>query len=127
MKTPKSILYFVLGTFVLFMTSCEPKKLKEEDVLLSNAQVEDIIKDGQLYNINEFLAKFMDPGKGNFQPITVNVPTIPNIRISGSSLSTPCRPTVPVSISVDASRQMTMPVTSINRSSFSKRKIGKQA
>jgi len=66
MKTTKSILYFVLGTFVLFMTSCEPKKLKEEDVLLSNAQVEDIIKDGQLYNINEFLAKFMDPGKGNF-------------------------------------------------------------
>lgn len=66
MKTTKSILYFVLGTFVLFMTSCEPKKLKEEDVLLSNAQVEDIIKDGQLYNINEFLTKFMDPGKGNF-------------------------------------------------------------
>ena len=66
MKTTKSILYFVLGTFVLFMTSCEPKKLKEEDVLLSNAQVEDIIKDGQLYNINEFLVKFMDPGKGNF-------------------------------------------------------------
>ena len=67
MKTIKNPLYFVLSTLVLvFMTSCEPKKLHEEDVLLSNSQVADIIKDGKLYNINEFLNTYMDPVKGNF-------------------------------------------------------------
>lgn len=78
MKTTKSILYFVLGTFVLFMSSCEPKKLKEEDLLLSNAQVQDIIKDGELYNINEFLNKFMDPGKGNFAGDSIHYRTRSN-------------------------------------------------
>lgn len=67
MKTIKYPLYFVLSTLVLvFMTSCEPKKLHEEDLLLSNSQVADIIKDGKLYNINEFLNTYMDPVKGNF-------------------------------------------------------------
>ena len=66
MKTSKYLLYFVLGTFVLALASCEPKKLHEEDLLLSNSQVAEIIKDGKLYNINDFVDKYMDPVKGNF-------------------------------------------------------------
>ena len=32
MKTSKNILYLVLCTFVLFVTSCEPNALTEQDV-----------------------------------------------------------------------------------------------
>ena len=59
MKTSKYILYFVLGTLVLSLASCEPKALTEEDVFISENQVAALTADGKVYDLNEFLDDFM--------------------------------------------------------------------
>ena len=72
MKTKKYPLYFVLGTFVLLMASCEPKALTQEDVaVMSEEQLEKELKaenpEGYtIYTINDFLDTFMTE-KGNFK------------------------------------------------------------
>ena len=65
MKTNK-YLYFVLCSFVMaFMSSCEPKALTEDDVLINDeAQLLTILQEQdpqgyKIYNINDFLNKYM--------------------------------------------------------------------
>ena len=72
MRTNK-YLYFVLCTFVLgLMSSCEPRPLGEEDVLISSSQVDQILQDEnpdglyKIYNINDFLDTFCQKEEGNF-------------------------------------------------------------
>ncbi len=75
MKTNKYILYFVLGTLVLSLASCEPKGLTEKDVFAptEEASLDAILKaenpDGQykIYNINTLLAEPYMTEKGNFK------------------------------------------------------------
>lgn len=63
-------MYFVLCTFVLlFMASCEPKALTEEDVFVSEDKVAELTKDGQVYNLNDFLDQFMTE-EGSFHSDT---------------------------------------------------------
>lgn len=67
MKTSKYILYFVLSTFVLSLTSCEPKGLTEKDVFFSQDEtsLDAVLKaenpNGQykIYTLNEFMDAFM--------------------------------------------------------------------
>ncbi len=72
MKTNKYLLYFVLCTFVLLVSSCEPRALTEEDVFVEadtsslEAMLEEENPDGyKLYTIHEFLDEFMTE-KGDF-------------------------------------------------------------
>ncbi len=65
MKTTKYLLYFVLGTVVLFLASCEPRALNENDVFLSEEQVAELTADGTVYHLDDFLDKFMTE-RGNF-------------------------------------------------------------
>ena len=66
MKTSKYILYFVLCPLVLFMNSCEPGEPERGSVFVGEADVEELISDGQLYSLNEFMHTFMDTEKGDF-------------------------------------------------------------
>ena len=64
MKTRKYILYFVLCPFVLFMASCEPRGLNEDDVFVQEGSLDEVLRaenpDGyQIYDLNEFLDTFM--------------------------------------------------------------------
>ena len=67
MKTSKYILYFVLGTFVLSLASCEPKGLTEKDVFTpaDETSIDALLKaenpNGQykIYGLNEFMDTFM--------------------------------------------------------------------
>ena len=59
MKTSKYILYFVLCPFVLFMASCEPRELTEDDVFVTEDKVAELTADGQIYNLHDFLDQFM--------------------------------------------------------------------
>ena len=65
MKTSKYILYFVLCPFVLFMASCEPRELTEDDVFVTEDKVAELTADGQIYNLHDFLDQFMTE-EGNF-------------------------------------------------------------
>lgn len=75
MKTTKSILYFVLGTFVFFLASCEPKGLKEKDVFAPTDETElaEMLKaenpDGQykIYNLNTLMSEPFMTEAGNFK------------------------------------------------------------
>ena len=75
MKTLRNTLYFVLGTLVLVMTSCEPKGLTENDVFAptDEAALAEMLKaenpDGQykIYNINSLLAEPFMTEAGNFK------------------------------------------------------------
>ena len=68
-------MYFVLGTLVLVMTSCEPKGLTENDVFAptDEAALAEMLKaenpDGQykIYNINSLLAEPFMTEAGNFK------------------------------------------------------------
>ena len=74
MKTNIKSLYFVLGTIVLIaMSSCEPRALTKEDVLvMGNDQLLQELKaenpNGEytIYNLNDLLDTYMTE-KGNFQ------------------------------------------------------------
>lgn len=59
MKTQKYLSYLVLGTLVLGLVSCEPKALTEEDVFVSEDKVAELTADGQVYDLNDFLDRFM--------------------------------------------------------------------
>lgn len=50
---------------IALMTSCEPRSLTEEDVIVRSEKAADCYADGTLYNINDFLDKFMTEN-GNF-------------------------------------------------------------
>ena len=71
MKTNKYLLYFVLCSFVLGLSSCEPKALTEEDVFGASEQqvIERIAAENpdgyDLYNLDEFLDTYMTE-QGNF-------------------------------------------------------------
>lgn len=71
MKTSKYILYFVLGTVVLSLASCEPKGLTEKDVFVASDNLDAVLQaenpDGQykIYELNEFVDTFMSE-KGDF-------------------------------------------------------------
>ena len=69
MKTSKYILYSVLCTFVLFLASCEPRGLMQEDVFISEDKVAELTADGQVYNLNDFLDQFMTE-EGSFHSDT---------------------------------------------------------
>ena len=66
MKANKYILYFVLSTFALFLASCEPSEPAKEVMFISEAQAEELIADGELYTLNDFMHTFMDTEKGDF-------------------------------------------------------------
>lgn len=66
MKANKYILYFVLSTFGLFLASCEPSEPAKEVLFISEAQAEELIADGELYTLNDFMHTFMDTEKGDF-------------------------------------------------------------
>ena len=66
MKTIKYLSYIVLGTLVLSLSSCEPRALTEDDVLVKADDVANIIADGDLININTLLANYMTE-EGNFK------------------------------------------------------------
>ena len=55
MKANKYILYFVLSTFGLFLASCEPSEPAKEVLFISEAQAEELIADGELYTLNDFM------------------------------------------------------------------------
>jgi len=60
MKAIKYPLYIVLfGLVVAWMTSCEARKLTEDDVFLSEDQVSKFTEDGTVYTLNDFLDTFM--------------------------------------------------------------------
>lgn len=63
MKANKYILYFVLSTFGLFLASCEPSEPAKEVLFISEAQAEELIADGELYTLNDFMHTFMDTEK----------------------------------------------------------------
>lgn len=65
MKTNKYLLYIVLCPFVLLMSACEPSAPSEDSIFITEAQVTEMIADGTLYHLNDFLDAFMTP-KGNF-------------------------------------------------------------
>jgi len=65
MKTKKYLSYIVLGTFVLLLASCEPRGLRQDEVIKSDNDVVSLTADGRLYTINEFLDEFMTE-EGNF-------------------------------------------------------------
>ena len=70
MKTLKYSLYFVLCTFVLFLASCEPRGLKQDDVFVAEGSLDEILaaenpEGYQIYNLNDFLDTFMTE-QGNF-------------------------------------------------------------
>jgi hypothetical protein len=75
MKTLKNTLYFVLCTFVLVLTSCEPKELTENDVFAptDEASLAEMLKaenpDGQykIYNINSLISEPFMTEQGNFK------------------------------------------------------------
>lgn len=63
----KNSLYVVLCTFVLIaMTSCEPSEPANDVLFISEAEAEELIADGRLYSINEFMHEFMATEKGDF-------------------------------------------------------------
>ena len=65
MKTTKSILYFVLCPFVLFVTSCEPRALTEKDVFITSEDqlAQELTAENpegyDIYTLNDFLDTFM--------------------------------------------------------------------
>lgn len=71
MKTIKYLSYIVLGTFVLSLTSCEPRSLNEEDVFVQDQSLEKILQEEnpvhgyKIYTLNEFTDAFMTEA-GNF-------------------------------------------------------------
>jgi hypothetical protein len=73
MKTINNPLYFILCTLSLLLVSCEPKGLKQEDVLVMDEvklmqELKDENPEGMytIYNINDFLDAFMTE-EGNFK------------------------------------------------------------
>ena len=66
MKTIKYLSYIALGACVLLVTSCEPRALTEEDVIVKAADVASITADGKLININTLLDTYMTE-EGNFK------------------------------------------------------------
>lgn len=65
MKT-SNYLYIVLCSFVLvYMSSCEPSAPTEGSIFLTEDQVAECTKDGQIYHINDFLDAFMTE-QGNY-------------------------------------------------------------
>ena len=50
---------------VALMSSCEPSAPSEESIFLTEAQVAELTKDGQVYHLHDFLDAFMTE-KGNF-------------------------------------------------------------
>ena len=66
MKANKYLLYFVLCPFALFLASCEPSEPAKEVMFISEAQAEELIADGELYTLNDFMHTFMDTEKGDF-------------------------------------------------------------
>lgn len=65
MKTTKYLLYFVLCPFVLFVTSCEPRALTENDVFITSDDqlTQELAKANpegyDIYTLNDFLDAFM--------------------------------------------------------------------
>lgn len=73
MKTIKYLSYFVVGTLVLSLSSCEPRTLTEEDVLVMNEEqllqelaAENPNGEYTIYNFDDLLDAFMTE-KGNFK------------------------------------------------------------
>ena len=72
MKTTKYLSYIVLGTLVLLISSCEPRALTENDVIISSdaqllAELKAENPNGQytIYNLNDLLDEWMTE-EGNF-------------------------------------------------------------
>ena len=59
---------------VALMTSCEPRALTEEDVIVKPEKVAELIADGKLYNINTLLDTYMTE-EGNFLSDTTHYRT----------------------------------------------------
>ena len=68
MKTNKYLLYFVLCPAMLLLAACEPKALTEEEVFGGSLEQQLQAENPEgydLYNLNDFLDKFMTE-EGNF-------------------------------------------------------------
>lgn len=67
MNMIKNSLYAVLSTFVLIaMTSCEPTEPAKDVLFITEAEAEEIITEGHLYSLNDFMHTFMNTEKGDF-------------------------------------------------------------
>ena len=67
MNMIKNSLYAVLSTFVLIaMTSCEPTEPAKDVLFITEAEAEEIIAEGHLYSLNDFMHTFMNTEKGDF-------------------------------------------------------------
>lgn len=67
MNMIKNSVYAVLSTFVLIaMTSCEPTEPAKDVLFITEAEAEEIIAEGHLYSLNDFMHTFMNTEKGDF-------------------------------------------------------------
>ena len=66
MKKHILLSFAAIATFALLMPACTPNAPSADKLFVNESQVADIIKDGKLYNINDFLAEFMSE-KGDFE------------------------------------------------------------
>ena len=66
MKKHILLSFAAIATFALLMPACTPNAPSQDKLFVNESQVADIIKDGKLYNINDFLAEFMSE-KGDFE------------------------------------------------------------
>lgn len=61
----KAIKYLSIALLAAAMTACK-YDVKPETLYLSEKQVDEIVADGQIYNLNDFVAKFSPKEEGNY-------------------------------------------------------------
>ena len=127
MKTNKYLLYFVLCPAMLLLAACEPKALTEEEVFGGSLEQQLQAENPEgydLYNLNDFLDKFMTE-EGNFHSDSTMYRSR-STNGNGIYLYSLTRYplTVEVSISADASPPMISAVISTRRLSSSRSQTG---
>lgn len=68
---------FLVAIAFICMTACESKPIPEDSLFYTEAQVKELVGDGTLYTLNEFVAAFMTE-KGNYQSDTTHYRTRAN-------------------------------------------------
>lgn len=69
MKKHILVSFAAIATFALLMPACTPNAPSEDKLFINESQVANLVKDGRIYNINDFLATFMTE-PGNFMSST---------------------------------------------------------
>lgn len=76
-KTMKYSYYFVLAVVSVLLCACQSAPIAEDTLFADEAQVAELIKDGRLYSLNEFVDSFMTE-VGNYHSDTTNYRTRSN-------------------------------------------------